>query len=546
MNDLPLVTDKRTMKRRSAADALPGLAMPAPDEILATMSHEIRTPLNALVGLIDLVRATRLSPEQQEYLDLMKNAGTSLQSVVNGILDFSRLGSGQFELESIPFSLRACLGDTLQLLAFEARQKGLRLECDIAREVPDTLLGDPVRLGRIVVNLVSNAIKFAGQGDIVVRAAVMAGNTDEVSCLFSVSDQGCGIPPEQQAAIFLPYRQADRSTARRHGGSGLGLAICRGLVDMMNGKIWVDSAPGKGSTFYFTACFGRPAVPDSLPTPVARPAPLEVLPRLSILLVEDNPINRRLTQILLEKAGCRVLLADNGAAACACLKQERPDIILMDVEMPGLDGLETTGAIRRLEIRRGGHIPIIALTAHAMSRDSERCLGAGMDAYLAKPVDPALLLATIRRIAARPKPGLAGLRRCAVVDRGALLRQVDGDMRLLREIRDIFLRDCGRLMKIVHQAHARHNARQLAGALHTLRGMFQSLAAHGATEAVRHLETLDMENPQFAATQAWLESEISALRSALLGMTRDGPLRTATGKPSVSRVREASHVRHAA
>ncbi|MCG2578653.1 ATP-binding protein [Dechloromonas sp. XY25] len=527
-----------TTPNRSTAGRLPRATAPPPTDprhsaaashdALAAMSHELRTPLNIVVNLIDLLQQTRPTPEQHEYLELLKIAGSSLLAAVNGVLEFARIDAGQYEIEVHPFPLRALLRDTLRLLAVKASAKGLALRGEIAPEVPDTLLGDPLRLRQILVNLIGNAIKFTEHGEITVRVALQAGTGDDVSCRFSVSDQGIGIAPEQQAAIFAPYRRIEGGSARPVDGCGLGLAISARLVEMMNGNIWVDSAPGQGSTFHFTACFGYDAAaadtppepaPLSAPAPHFAPAP-GAARRPTILLVEDNPTNRRLTGIVLEKAGYRVLLAASAAAACACLERERLDAVLMDVQLPDGDGFQATAAIRRREAAHGGHVPIIALTARTLSGDSARCLHAGMDAYLAKPVEPASLLAILHHITSQ-QTATGRPRRPAVVDRRTLLGRVDGDRRLLREVRDLFLRDCARLLARVRSLAGRDDER-LAAALHTLRGMCQSLAAPAAIAAVCALEDSPPGSRQFAGRLARLEFEIRRLRLDLLVLAGAG------------------------
>lgn len=526
MYGISTIYNRATAGRLPKATAPPATVLPfsgaGSNDALATMSHELRTPLNIVVNLIDLLQQTRPTPEQHEYLELLKIAGSSLLSAVNGVLDFSRIDAEQYEIDVHPFSLRSLLRDTLRLLGVEASAKGLALRGEIAAEVPDILLGDPLRLRQILVNLIANAIKFTEHGDITIGVALQASTGDEVSCQFSVSDQGIGIAPEQQSAIFAPYRRLEAGNARHFDGCGLGLAISARLVEMMNGKIWVDSAPGQGSTFHFTACFGYDAAAvEARPEPAPRFAPAPGTTQVpTILLVEDNPTNRRLTRIVLEKAGYRVLLADSAAAACACLERETPDAVLMDVQLPDVDGFQATATIRRREAAHGGHVPIIALTARTLSGDSARCLHAGMDAYLAKPVEPASLLAILCHVTGR-RAAATRPRRPAVVDRRTLLERVEGDRRLLREVRDLFLRDCARLLARVRSVAGRDDER-LAAALHTLRGMCQSLAAPAAEAAVRALEDTPSGSLQFAGRLARLEFEIRRLRLNLLELAGAG------------------------
>ncbi len=371
-------------------------------EFLANMSHEIRTPMNGIIGMTELALGTTTTPEQREYLGMVKSSADSLLSVINDILDFSKIEAGKLDIESVDFSLRNALGEVTSTLRVRAQQKGLKFACHIPLELPDALIGDPSRLRQIMINLLGNALKFTAKGEVTVRVAMEAETTDQAVFHFRVSDTGIGIPQEKQKLIFEAFTQSDSSTTREYGGTGLGLSISSRLVALMGGTIWVESQPDEGSTFHFKLRFGLQKSPASALLVPDLPAPAQVPTndqrRFRILLAEDNPINQKVAVRFLQKKGHIVVLADTGKKALDGWRKQTFDIILMDVQMPEMDGFEATARIREHEKSAGNHIPIIAMTAHAMVGDRERCLAAGMDDYASKPIDAKDLFAAIQRL----------------------------------------------------------------------------------------------------------------------------------------------------
>ncbi|HEV8071401.1 MAG TPA: PAS domain-containing protein [Planctomycetaceae bacterium] len=498
----------------------------AKDEFLANVSHEIRTPMNAIFGMTDLALDTSLTNDQRQILKTVKSAADNLLGLINDLLDFSKIEAGKLELDISEFSLLAALCDTLRVFKARSKEKGLDFSYDVGPDVPDSLLGDSGRLRQVLLNLVGNAVKFTDAGAVTVRVEVAdVAQEGNIVLRFTVTDTGIGIPPDKQQRIFRAFEQEDTSTTRKYGGTGLGLTIAARLVDLMGGVISVESQPGRGSRFAFTARFElAPEADKTLALPQQQAdAPLpEQPPRqaepLRVLVAEDNDFNAQLIEQLLIRRGHHVSLAPDGQSALALLCDSQFDLLILDIHMPELDGFEVTGAIRRREQSVGGHLPIIALTARSRSEDRDKCLAAGMDEFLTKPFRADDLWIVIDRVIGHSRPVNPSngepSQSQAAFDCRTILAACGGDESLLRKMCQSFEERIPAHLAALEEALGGQDAPRVRETAHKLCGMIATFSAD-AGEIAAKLEERAAHGDLAACGP--LGKRLAAMTSGLIG-----------------------------
>lgn len=520
-----LSAQKKNEEALRAAKDKAEVAAQAKSDFLANMSHEIRTPMNAMVGLIHLIKDSGLDSQQMDYLGRIEDSTRSLLRIINDVLDFSKIDAGRLEMEEAEFDLASLLREVLNLNLPLAWQKGLELILTETPNLKAPLLGDEVRLQQILNNLIGNALKFTSQGRVSLSVRLLDDDRDEgrVRLEFTVRDTGIGFGPEQAERLFVAFNQADTSTTRKYGGTGLGLAISKSLVELMGGEIWTESRPGEGAAFHFTARFKHAAgaalkkASDPAQNETEKAELAARIKGAKILLVEDNEVNQLVARRIMEKAGLMVSIADNGLRALESLEADQFDLVLMDIQMPEMDGLEATRRIRANP--RWADLPVVAMTAHALPGDQESFIKAGMSGYVSKPFKPQELIAAAEQ---SPEPvdnydNNGGKNVAAQIDRAAILENFMDDEELLFESIDLFLERIAARMATLKEGVEAANPDLFMPEAHTIKGMIGIFSTEAAFESAKKLELKGRDKITEGIDQDFktLEDDLSSLIAAL-------------------------------